>query len=41
MWVSDYHSQHREAVDSVFSEEVKICQEMMELLPVRIASLNK
>ena len=38
-WVTEFHSQHREAVESVFGEEVKVCQEMVELLPVKIASL--
>lgn len=40
-WVTEYHAQHGEEVDSVFGEEVKVCQEMVELLPVRIATLRK
>ena len=39
-WVTDYHSRHREDVEGVFGEEVRVCQEMVELLPVRIASLH-
>lgn len=39
-WVTDFHLEYREAVEKVFAEEVKVCQEMVELLPVRIASLH-
>ena len=38
-WVTDYHCSHRQAVESVFGEEVKVCQEMVELLPAKIVSL--
>lgn len=40
-WVTQYHAEHGEEVDSVFREEVKVCQEMVELLPVRIATLRR
>ena len=40
-WVTEYHAQHSEEVEGVFSEEVKVCQEMVQLLPVRIATLRR
>ena len=39
--MTEYHAQHSEEVEGVFGEEVKVCREMVELLPVRIASLRK
>ena len=39
-WLADYHASHREAVESVFGEEMSVCMEMVELLPMRIASLT-
>ena len=39
-WVVEYHTQHSEEVESVFGEEVKMCREMVELLPVRIGNLS-
>ena len=40
-WVIEYHDQHSDEVDDVFGEEVKVCKEMVELLPIRIATLSK
>ena len=40
-WVTEYHAQHSEEVEGVFREEVKMCQEMVQLLPVRIATLRR
>jgi len=39
-WLADYHTSHTEAVESVFGEEMSVCMEMVELLPMRIASLT-
>ena len=40
-WLIDYHAAHTQAVEKVFGEEMSVCKEMAELLPMRIASLTR
>ena len=39
-WLVDYCDGHREAAEKAFAQELPMCKEMVELLPLKISALG-
>ena len=40
MWLVDYCEAHREDAEKAFTQELPMCKEMVELLPLKIAAIG-
>ena len=40
VWLVDYCEAHREDAEKAFTQELPMCKEMVELLPLKIAAIG-